>query len=295
MGDWTTGCRPPHWKWRLRHCQGKVAVRGRSGQERVLPAYVAKREGRRAPTTGIEGQMKRVIVLSEERLTESLVAGLRQLGYAAEGFTSPEAALTAISRRQHSVAIVDVDWNPRSDLFLQRFRETDPLLALIVLTGYPTWENAVRFLSGGAAALALDYIGYIIMPEARLLEKLDEMLRRYAGRVEAGAFRVELATGRAWYHEREFALTPTEFNILAYFVTHPLTEVEYEDIARVVYGRSLPQAEAVRSLKAHMSRLHDKLKMLAGRREVIKTRRVRDDRRATLLFEPDGDLQEIEM
>ena len=94
----------------------------------------------------------RIFVVDDDRIIlDSLCEFLRLEGYAVEGATSCEAAISALGRRSFNLIITDVNM-PGCDGFelLRIVKQRHPEVVVIIITGYGTIESAVEAIKMGA-------------------------------------------------------------------------------------------------------------------------------------------------
>jgi len=94
----------------------------------------------------------RLAILDDEpRMVEILTMVLRRDGYEVEGFGAGEQALAAIAERRFDLLLTDLKMPGLDGIaVLERLREVDPELPVIVLTAHATIETAVRAVQLGA-------------------------------------------------------------------------------------------------------------------------------------------------
>jgi len=119
-----------------------------------------------------------LLVDDEEEFLEAAARALGRRGLQVSCVTSAEAGLFWIRHRRLDVLILDVRLRGTDGLeLLRRARAEDPSLEVVLLTGQPSQEDAVRGLGLGA----IDYLGK--PPD---IEKLVETVRRACQRRRAG-------------------------------------------------------------------------------------------------------------
>jgi DNA-binding NtrC family response regulator len=105
----------------------------------------------------------RILVVDDERGIRTFCADLLQrAGYQAETAESGPAALTRFAEQEFDVVLADINM-PRMDgiELCRRMREERPDQIVILITGYPTIENAVRGMKEGAR----DYVTKPFTPD----------------------------------------------------------------------------------------------------------------------------------
>jgi DNA-binding response OmpR family regulator len=208
--------------------------------------------------------MKLLVVDSDTEFTGMLMAKLSEDGYSVDMATTAVDALAWARGRVYALALVDHSQGGRE--FLRKYPSVDPLLAAVVLTDRPSVELAVEFLSGGPAAMAVDYI---LKPAPDLIERIKVLVETHHVRVSAYDWTLERKTRQLFYREQLMKLSPTELQIMSYFIRRPYRCVQYTDLGYAVYGWEMSHKEAVRGLRAHISRLRDKLTETTGRDNVL--------------------------
>jgi DNA-binding response OmpR family regulator len=115
-----------------------------------------------------------LIVDDEADLRDTLSDILTQEGYKTKTVQTGKEAVDACQKETFDVALIDIKLPDMdgTDL-LEILKEFEPTLIRIILTGYPSLENAVQSLNLGAD-------GYIVKPfkPVRLLEQIKEQLGR---------------------------------------------------------------------------------------------------------------------
>lgn len=115
-----------------------------------------------------------ILVLDDDPdIGEVLRQLLSEKGFRVEVATSSSAGLKMVSRKEFHVLILDLRM-PEMDgiAVLNKIREKDKDLAIIVLTGYPSVESAVASLRGGVA----DYVEKPFDKE-KLLSVISDVVR----------------------------------------------------------------------------------------------------------------------
>jgi DNA-binding response OmpR family regulator len=165
-----------------------------------------------------------------ERLT--LAHALRREGYevveAADGLAAAELGTGG----DHALVILDIEMPGLDGLEVcRRVRAARPSVPIMLLTGRDAERDAVIGLDAGAD-------DYVAKPFrfAELLARVRAQVRRSAPPVlGAGDVRIETAARRVWHAEREVSLSPREYDLLAYLVTHAGTTVTREQVMNAVW------------------------------------------------------------
>ena len=204
--------------------------------------------------------MKILLVDHNRSFGDVLKVGLKAVGgHSVDSCETAAEALEAVRREPYSLALVEYTADGRE--FLTRYRQVDPLLAVVVLTSLPTQESAVEFLRGGSDALALDYI---VKPEPDLIRKLSEIIEARFSRVMVGEWTADRRLAQAYFKGEPVTLTLTEFAIFLYFLLHPYEPVQHEELWLAARGEYISHRQAVTKMRAHVSALRTKLDQVAG-------------------------------
>jgi len=92
------------------------------------------------------------IVDDDENIRDSLGRTLNEFGYSVEAFSSGKEMLARLGATSPDLFIVDVRMPEMSGMDLTRaITEQDPRAIVIVLTGYPSIEDAIEAIQNGAA------------------------------------------------------------------------------------------------------------------------------------------------
>ena len=133
--------------------------------------------------------------------------------------------------------------------------QTDPYLPVIVLTAQP--GHKLRALQAGAR----DFISKPFSP-AELIARVRAVLRRvrpaFAEQVLTfHDLRLDLAAHRVFRHEREIHLSPTEFKLLCYLMSHAERVHSRAQLLDKVWGDHVFIEE--RTVDVHVKRLREAL------------------------------------
>jgi len=151
--------------------------------------------------------------------------------------TNGEEALEQVDKRRPDVIILD--WlMPKMDGLevVEQLRVEHNQVFILMLTARDAIENRVEGLESGAD----DYLVKPFAP-AELVARVHAILRR----IEASSGKQPVAyeglslnpvTHEAQYLEARLDLTPTEFELLHYFMRHPRQVLERDQILTAVWG-----------------------------------------------------------
>jgi DNA-binding response OmpR family regulator len=162
----------------------------------------------------------------------ALAHALRREGYevdeAADGLTAAQRG----TRGHHALVILDVEMPGLDGLEVcRRVRAARPDVPIMLLTGRDAELDAVNGLDAGAD-------DYVAKPFrfAELLARVRAQLRRSApAGLSAGDVRVDTDARRVWHGEQEVALSPREYDLLAYLVTNAGRTVTRDQVMHAVW------------------------------------------------------------
>ena len=182
-----------------------------------------------------------LVVEDDARLAATLERMLVAEGHEVEVAGDGPAALRSARLRTPDLAVLDV-MLPGADgiAVCRRLRETAqfPILMLTALSGT---DQRVRGLDSGAD-------DYLVKPFAyqELLARVRALLRRTrpAERLRFADVVLEPAARAAWRGSRPIALTATEFDLLAFFLSHPRQVLAREQLLAAVW-RDEPENDNV--------------------------------------------------
>jgi two-component system KDP operon response regulator KdpE len=142
---------------------------------------------------------------------------------------------------------------------------------IVVLRPQIPVHDAVTLLDVGA-----DYVATSFQPDW-LAAQIRAALRRFGMErsapsiIELGYLRIDLQQRQVVVHEREVALTRTEFDVLRVLAERPGTVLPSGEIMQHVMGIHIPEQEAQDLLKVHIHRLRQKLEQDLDNPRFIKT------------------------
>ena len=119
-------------------------------------------------------QPRILIIDDQESIRKSLKLALEREGYLVETAENGREAIRKSKGRLYNLALVDLRLPDMDGIeLLTRMRETVPKMVKIIITGYPSQENAIEAVNRGAD-------GYIVKPYTMedLLRKIKEHLQK---------------------------------------------------------------------------------------------------------------------
>lgn len=115
-----------------------------------------------------------LIVDDDESIRRTLAMILEEKGYSVDTAESGDEAIRKSMENFYNLALIDIKLpDIEGTKLLTEMKDTVPKMIKIIMTGYPTLENAIEAVNRGAD-------GYIIKPinVEELLRKIEEHLER---------------------------------------------------------------------------------------------------------------------
>jgi DNA-binding NtrC family response regulator len=115
-----------------------------------------------------------LIVDDDENIRKVLMAILEDKGYQMEAVGSAREAIKKTDKKFYNLALIDIRLPDMEGIeLLMKMRDTTPRMRKIIITGYPTLQNAVDAVNKGADA-------YVTKPfdVERVLNTISEQLRK---------------------------------------------------------------------------------------------------------------------
>jgi DNA-binding NtrC family response regulator len=122
----------------------------------------------------MDSSAKILIVDDDENIRKVLMAILEDKGYDMEAVGTAREAIKKTDKKFYNLALIDIRLPDMEGIdLLTKIRDTTPRMRKIIITGYPTLQNAVDAVNRGADA-------YITKPfdVERVLSTISEQLRK---------------------------------------------------------------------------------------------------------------------
>ncbi len=204
---------------------------------------------------------KQILVVEDERPIREMIAfGLRRAGFEVREAADARAGRAELANKRPDLLLVDWMLPDTSGLeftrALKRDRETREV-PVIMLTARAEEGDKVAGLEGGAD----DYITKPFSPR-ELLARINAVLRRTTPaegteRIDIEGLVLDQTSQRVSSGERTVALGPTEYRMLAFFMTHPERVYSREQLLDRVWGGNVYVEE--RTIDVHIRRLRKAL------------------------------------
>jgi two-component system, OmpR family, phosphate regulon response regulator PhoB len=204
---------------------------------------------------------KQILVVEDERPIREMIAfGLRRAGFEVREAADAKSGRAEVANKLPDLLLVDWMLPDTSGLeftrALKRDRETREL-PVIMLTARAEEGDKVAGLEGGAD----DYITKPFSPR-ELLARINAVLRRAlpaegSERIDIEGLVLDQSSQRVTSGDKTVALGPTEYRMLAFFMTHPERVYTREQLLDRVWGGNVYVEE--RTIDVHIRRLRKAL------------------------------------
>jgi two-component system, OmpR family, KDP operon response regulator KdpE len=214
----------------------------------------------------------RILVVDDEpELRRALRSTLCALGFVVADADTGEAALESVRTQKFDLILLDINMPGLSGLEACRAIRARSEVGILMLTVRDRAEDKIVALDAGAD-------GYVTKPfdVNELLARIRATLRR-APVSTLGASRVVQLDGlEISFHDRHVKvngritrLTPTELELLQYFVTHANTVLPHDKILQTVWGPDY--GDEVEYLRVFVNQLRKKIEPDPARPRFILT------------------------
>jgi DNA-binding NtrC family response regulator len=121
------------------------------------------------------GETARILIIDDdENIRKVLATILEEEGYIVETAETGKMAIEKTGRKTYNLALIDIRLPDMEGIeLLTRMRPTTPKMQKIIVTGFPTMQNAVGAVNRGAD-------GYILKPfnVEKVLKIIEEQLKK---------------------------------------------------------------------------------------------------------------------
>jgi phosphate regulon transcriptional regulator PhoB len=220
-------------------------------------------------------RQKILVVEDESDIRELLRYNLAQEGFAVEEAADGAEALDRIARRAPDLLVLDLMLPRLSGLELCRRLRSNPesaRLPILVVTAKGAEVDRVVGLEMGAD----DYVVKPFSPR-ELVARVKALLRRANSALEPaapalyerGRLRIDFSTYEVFVDGRQRELALREFELLRFFVQHPLRVYGREQLLDLVWGRDT--FVEPRTVDVHVRRLRQQIERDDANPELILT------------------------
>jgi len=148
-----------------------------------------------------------LVVDDDAGIRKTLSKILEREGYLVETAENGEQAIEASNRRFFNVALIDIRLpDMEGTELLQRLKKAEPKMVKVIITGYPSLNNAIEAVNKGADGYILkpfDASGLLAMIRKRLKKQRESMKyneKKVAEYIETRVKQVELQRRRNKAH-----------------------------------------------------------------------------------------------
>jgi len=183
----------------------------------------------------------RILVVDDEpQIRRVMRTTLAAHGYEVEDARSGEEALEKLRADVYDLILLDINMPGMGGVETCRTirqERRDSELAIIMLTVRSAESDKVEALDAGAD-------DYVTKPfsTTELLARIRAALRRMPltgleiPRIDLEGVEIDFESRQVKRHGREVRLTPKEFDLLRYFVTHPNKAISHRELLQAVWG-----------------------------------------------------------
>jgi two-component system KDP operon response regulator KdpE len=180
----------------------------------------------------------RILVVDDDpQIRRVMRVTLTGQGYEVDDAKNGDSALEKLRQERFDLVLLDMNMPGMSGLETCRAIRSQSEIALIMLTVRDTESDKVDALDAGAD----DYITKPYNPP-ELLARIRAALRRAPSmqepgeRLVIGSVEVDFASRQVLARGRRMRLTPKEFDLLRYLVTHPNRTLTHRELLQAVWG-----------------------------------------------------------
>jgi len=192
-------------------------------------------------------------------------------GYEVSAARTGEEALEKLRKEKCDLVLLDVNLPGMSGLETCRLIRASSDIAVIMLTVRNTEKDKVEALDAGADDYVTKPFG---APE--LLARIRASLRRVPLSSEGGPqvitledIEINLLTRRVKVEDKEVRLTPKEFDLLHYLVTHPNVPIPHRKLLQAVWGPDY--GDELEYLRVFINQLRKKIEKNPSRPKYLFT------------------------
>jgi DNA-binding NtrC family response regulator len=121
------------------------------------------------------GESARILIIDDdENIRKVLTTILEEEGYTIESVDTAKKAIERTKRKSYNLALIDIRLPDMEGIeLLTRMKDTTPKMRKIIITGYPTIQNAMEAVNRGADA-------YILKPfdMEKVLKTIENQLKK---------------------------------------------------------------------------------------------------------------------
>jgi two-component system, OmpR family, KDP operon response regulator KdpE len=214
----------------------------------------------------------RILVVDDEpQLRRTLKSTLSALGFMVSDADTGQAALERLREERFDLMLLDINMPGLSGVETCRAVRARSDIGVLMVTVRDRAEDKIQALDAGAD-------GYVTKPFDinELLARIRATLRRTPASalkksavLQLEGMEINFRERQVNVHGRLARLTPTEVNLLHYFVTHPNLALRHDQILQVVWGPDY--GNEVEYLRVFVNQLRKKIEPDPSRPRYILT------------------------
>jgi two-component system KDP operon response regulator KdpE len=212
-----------------------------------------------------------LIVDDDPQIRRVMRTTLIAQGYEAADAKSGEEAIEKFRENKYDLILLDMNMGGMDGIETCREIRSGSDVAIVMLTVRDAEKDKIAALDAGAD----DYVTKpFSAPE--LMARVRAALRRLPNGpengpqvIKAGDFEIDLQTRRVHAHGKEIRLTPKEFELLRYLVSHPNIPVPHMKLLQVVWGPDY--GEEVEYLRVFINQLRKKIELDSSNPQFLLT------------------------
>jgi len=212
--------------------------------------------------------MRLLVVEDDLRLSEVLMRGLREEGYAVDSARDGTAALEQLSVNSYDAVVLDI-MIPAPDGFevCRQMRSTKLSTPVLMLTARDAVDDRIAGLDCGAD-------DYLVKPFAftELLARIRALLRRMPvtapPTLQVGDLKIDTASHRVFRGDEEIVLTSKEYALLDYMARNVGRVISRAEIAEHVWDENFDPFSNL--IEVYVNRLRRKVDRSEPRRIVTR-------------------------
>jgi two-component system KDP operon response regulator KdpE len=214
----------------------------------------------------------RVLIVDDDpQIRRVMRTTLIAQGYEAADAKSGEEAIEKFRENKYDLILLDMNMGGMDGIETCREIRSGSDVAIVMLTVRDAEKDKIAALDAGAD----DYVTKpFSAPE--LMARVRAALRRLPNGPESGPqviksgdFEIDLQTRRVHAHGKEIRLTPKEFELLRYLVSHPNIPVPHMKLLQVVWGPDY--GEEVEYLRVFINQLRKKIEIDSANPQFLLT------------------------
>ncbi len=186
--------------------------------------------------TGSNGSI--LIVDDDPGIRRALGSTLTALGYKTDEATSGEDGIEMARRRQYDVILLDVNMPGKGGLEACRdLRRESPNAGILMITVRDSEDDKVEALEAGADDfITKPFVIPELMARLRAIQRGRTTVTPKPDRTVIGAISLDRSHRAVAKSGKLLHLTPKEFDVLEYLMSHAGAPVRHEDLLRAIWG-----------------------------------------------------------